>query len=137
MKNKSITNVIYEKSYSVGGFQLNTAISGGALTALASENEHLTENYIVVDPNAPTEITTMDVTPQYYQQQQPIDPFGPARFERRTYSTNIADGTFHEFGHVLYEGKAQDNVLRFNNLVRSILGLPGRRPDETHNRTIR
>jgi len=135
MSQTAITNVVFEYSFSVGGTQLNPSSFGGALTALASENVSLTENYIVVDPNAPSEISTMDITSHYYQ--QPIDPSGPARFQRQTYSTNITDRTFHELGHVLYEGETQDKVLNFNNLVRSILGMQRRRPDEHHNSTIR
>lgn len=66
--------------------------------------------------------------------------------------------TFHEFGHVIYQGKRQHKVLKFDNLVRSsqlkgynykdIRTLSGSRnytpiplsprvPDEIHNRPIK
>lgn len=107
---------------------------GGAATLLASEVEDYDQNFIVVDPNK-TIGETMEVTDVYYK--EPIDPQNGARFKKVTYQTNQTDLTFHEIGHVVYEGKGQDKVLDFNNIVRGILQLPKRQYDETHNRKVR
>ena len=107
---------------------------GGAATLLASENENYNQNFIVIDPNK-TIGETMEVTDAYYK--EPIDPQNGARFKKVTFQTNQTDLTFHEIGHVVYEGKGLHKVLDFNNIVRGILQLPKRQYDETHNYKVR
>jgi len=109
---------------------IKAELGGGAVTFLASENEGYNQNFIVIDPNI-TIGKTMEVTDAFYI--EPIDPKNGIRFKPVIFQTNIADLTFHEFGHVIYEGKTQDKVLDFNNIVRDLLNLPRRKYDETHN----
>ena len=139
MYSKTITNIQYGKDTQITDRYGNKSSSkaesgGGAATLLASENENYNQNFIVIDPNK-TIGETMEVTDAYYK--EPIDPQNGARFKKVTFQTNQTDLTFHEIGHVVYEGKRQHKVLDFNNIVRGILQLPKRQYDETHNYKIR
>ena len=139
MYSKTITNIQYGKDTQItdryGNKRTFKAESGGgAATFLASENENYNQNFIVIDPNK-TIGETMEVTDAYYK--EPIDPQNGARFKKVTFQTNQTDLTFHEIGHVVYEGKGQHKVLDFNNIVRGILQLPKRQYDETHNYKVR
>ncbi|MEZ7747757.1 RHS repeat domain-containing protein, partial [Prevotella jejuni] len=139
MYSKTITNIQYGKDTQItdryGNKRTFKAESGGgAATSLASENENYNQNFIVIDPNK-TIGETMEVTDAYYK--EPIDPQNGARFKKVTFQTNQTDMTFHEIGHVVYEGKGQHKVLDFNNIVRGILQLPKRQYDETHNYKVR
>ena len=120
MYSKTITNIQYGKDTQItdryGNKRTFKAESGGgAATFLASENENYNQNFIVIDPNK-TIGETMEVTDAYYK--EPIDPQNGARFKKVTFQTNQTDLTFHEIGHVVYEGKGQHKVLDFNNIVR-------------------
>ena len=139
MYSKTITNIQYGKDTQItdryGNKRTFKAESGGgAATFLASENEDYNQNFTVIDPNK-TIGETMEVTDAYYK--EPIDPQNGARFKKVTFQTNQTDLTFHEIGHVVYEGKGQHKVLDFNNIVRGILQLPKRQYDETHNYKVR
>ena len=139
MYSKTITNIQYGKDTQItdryGNKRTFKAESGGgAATLLASENKNYNQNFTVIDPNK-TIGETMEVTDAYYK--EPIDPQNGARFKKVTFQTNQTDLTFHEIGHVVYEGKRQHKVLDFNNIVRGILQLPKRQYDETHNYKIR
>lgn len=80
-------------------------------------------------------MSVMEVTSIYYN--KPIDPNGGARFKKTTIKSSLASSTFHEIGHVVHEGKTQDKVINFENYVKKHLGLPDRKKDETHNKTIK
>ena len=139
MYSKTITNIQYGKDTQITDRYGNKSSfkaesGGGAATSLASENENYNQNFIVIDPNK-TIGETMEVTDAYYK--EPIDPQNGARFKKVTFQTNQTDMTFHEIGHVVYEGKGQHKVLDFNNIVRGILQLPKRQYDETHNYKVR
>ena len=139
MYSKTITNIQYGKDTQITDRYGNKSSfkaesGGGAATLLASENENYNQNFIVIDPNK-TIGETMEVTDAYYK--EPIDPQNGARFKKVTFQTNQTDLTFHEIGHVVYEGKGQHKVLDFNNIVRGILQLPKRQYDETHNYKVR
>ena len=139
MYSKTITNIQYGKDTQITDRYGNKSSSkaesgGGAATLLASENENYNQNFIVIDPNK-TIGETMEVTDAYYK--EPIDPQNGARFKKVTFQTNQTDLTFHEIGHVVYEGKGLHKVLDFNNIVRGILQLPKRQYDETHNYKVR
>ena len=139
MYSKTITNIQYGKDTQItdryGNKRTFKAESGGgAATLLASENKNYNQNFTVIDPNK-TIGETMEVTDAYYK--EPIDPQNGARFKKVTFQTNQTDLTFHEIGHVVYEGKRQHKVLDFNNIVRGILQLPKRQYDETHNYKVR
>ena len=139
MYSKTITNIQYGKDTQITDRYGNKSTfkaesGGGAATSLASENENYNQNFIVIDPNK-TIGETMEVTDAYYK--EPIDPQNGARFKKVTFQTNQTDMTFHEIGHVVYEGKGQHKVLDFNNIVRGILQLPKRQYDETHNYKVR
>ncbi len=139
MYSKTITNIQYGKDTQITDRYGNKSTfkaesGGGAATFLASENENYNQNFIVIDPNK-TIGETMEVTDAYYK--EPIDPQNGARFKKVTFQTNQTDMTFHEIGHVVYEGKGQHKVLDFNNIVRGILQLPKRQYDETHNYKVR
>ena len=139
MYSKTITNIQYGKDTQITDRYGNKSTfkaesGGGAATLLASENENYNQNFTVIDPNK-TIGETMEVTDAYYK--EPIDPQNGARFKKVTFQTNQTDMTFHEIGHVVYEGKGQHKVLDFNNIVRGILQLPKRQYDETHNYKVR
>ena len=139
MYSKTITNIQYGKDTQITDRYGNKRTfkvesGGGAATLLASENKNYNQNFTVIDPNK-TIGETMEVTDAYYK--EPIDPQNGARFKKVTFQTNQTDLTFHEIGHVVYEGKRQHKVLDFNNIVRGILQLPKRQYDETHNYKIR
>lgn len=58
-------------------------------------------------------------------------------FRASSCKTNVTDRVFHEFGHVLYDGKIQSGVIDYNNHIRKILNLPNRKYDSYHNRLIK
>ncbi|MDR1764311.1 MAG: RHS repeat-associated core domain-containing protein [Dysgonamonadaceae bacterium] len=140
MNESTITNVVYGENTQItdnngNTSTINASVAGGAVTVLASENPTLSQNTILISPSMPAQMTVMEVTSAYYM--QPINPANGARFRETTVQTNFADVTFHELGHVIYQGQSQDKVIDFNNRVRKILNLPKRPYDETHNRTVR
>lgn len=159
MGEETTTNVIYEASTQItmndGTTQTVNASAGGeAVTVLASEN-NVSQNTILIGPNASTSFNVMAVTPAYYI--KPIDPANGARFQSTTVTGDVNSTTFHELGHVVYQGQSQDNVINYDNAARnarvqgynvtSIRALTNRRVyvpaslaprpyDETHNRTV-
>ena len=143
MEQNEVTNFIYESSYDLplksGETTPVSASSGiGAIYIFANKNENLEENYIIIDPNIPSEIPVNLLTDNFYVGEGVPTNISnaPTRFRKSTFKTNVADATFHELGHVIYNGKRQDKVIRFNNTARRILGLPKREQDETHNSRI-
>ena len=137
IKQSTTTNVVYEESYGVplnngGTINVNTTEFGGACAILAGETEGLDENYIVINPVQPKEIKVNLVTDSYYSH----DMTKP-RFKSSTVATNLADATYHEIGHVIYEGKSQDKVISYQNSARRSMGMPKREYDETHNCKVR
>ena len=113
MYSKTITNIQYGKDTQITDRYGNKSSfkaesGGGAATLLASENENYNQNFIVIDPNK-TIGETMEVTDAYYK--EPIDPQNGARFKKVTFQTNQTDLTFHEIGHVVYEGKGSIRFL--------------------------
>jgi len=140
MNESTITNVVYGESTQItdnngNTTTINASKGGGALTVLVGENPNLSQNTVLISPSIPSEITVMAVTPAYYL--SPIDPANGARFKETTVQTNVNDATFHEIGHVIYKGQTQNKVIDFNNTIRTILNLPKRPYDETHNRNVR
>jgi len=159
MGEETTTNVIYEASTQItmndGTTQtVNASDGGGAVTVLASEN-NVSQNTILIDPNMSTSYNVMAVTPAYYI--QPIDPANGARFQSTTVTGDVNNTTFHELGHVVYQGQSQDKVINYDNAARSarvqgynvtsVRTLTNRRVyvpaslaprpyDETHNRTV-
>jgi RHS repeat-associated protein len=159
MGEESTTNVIYEASTQItmndGTTQtINASAGGEAVTVLASEN-NVSQNTILIDPNASTSFNVMAVTQAYYL--KPIDPANGARFQSTAVTGDLNSTTFHELGHVVYQGQSQDNVIIYDNAARSarvqgynvtsIRNLANRRVyvpaslaprpyDETHNRTV-
>jgi len=122
MGEETNTNVIYGASTQItmndGTTQtVNASQGGGAFTVLASEN-NVSENTILVDPNANTSATVFAVTSAYYM--TPIDPANGARFQSTTITTNTNNLTFHEIGHVVYDGQSQNKVIDYDNLTRGI-----------------
>jgi hypothetical protein len=138
MNESTTTNVVYGESTQItdnngNTITLNASAGGGAFTALVSENSNLSQNTILIDPSI-SQFTVNKVTSVYYI--MPIDPANGDRFIPTTIQTNVNDATFHEFGHVIYQGQTQDKIIDFNNRVRKILNLPKRPYDETHNRNV-
>ena len=118
---ETTTNVIYEASTQIvmndGTTQIIYASQGGgALTVLTSEN-NVSENTILIDPNAPTSFSVNAVNDAYYK-------FGVAVPGFTTYSVKVSSSQqnlfWHELGHVIYQGKSQDKVLNFDNMTRSL-----------------
>ena len=56
-----------------------------------------------------------------------------------SYLTNTASGdvTFHEIGHVIYQGKSQNKVIDYHNKSRNRLLLTPRPYDEHHNKNVK
>ncbi len=139
MNETIITNVVYGETTEItlsDGSTSTVAASqgGGALAVLASENEGITQNTLLIDPSLHHKtLNVMEVTSAYYNSSIGNNP----RFKQSTFRTNIQDLFFHELGHVIYQGQSQDKVLNYNNIFRKIIGLPKRKPDETHNKTIK
>ena len=137
MNETTTTNIVFGESVQIINNNGNTKTlyasdGGGAFISLASENSNYSQNTILVNP-AISQTTVNLVTDAYYI--TPIDPANGARFKGvTTIQTNVTDATFHEIGHVIYQGQAQDKVLDYNNNIRKILGFPKRFPDEEHNR---
>ena len=131
---KGIKKIMDDETITNVSFNDKIDIKTGAVVALASENEGMDDNNIVINPNTKL-IIVYEVTDAYYI--VPIDPKNGARFKERTIETNPADMLFHEFGHVIYDGESQDKVLKYNNYVRKTLGLTPRKQDETHNKTVK
>ena len=91
------------------------------------------QNTILINPAISTTIPIEPVTNAYYI--IPLNPANGPRFKDvTTINTNATDATFHEIGHIIYQGQTTDNVLNYNNNIRKIIGLPNRPPDKSHNR---
>lgn len=129
MSQQKITEIQYGESITIGNTSFSTNNTGGALSILSNNN------ILLISPNAPNSVNVYEVTDAYYINE--IDPSNGDRFIPKTIETNITDRTFHEIGHAIYDGMPQDKVLKYNNYVRSLLGLRRRRPDEEHNLTRR
>ncbi|EGJ99559.1 hypothetical protein HMPREF9455_04055 [Dysgonomonas gadei ATCC BAA-286] len=141
MSEEMTTNVIYGKETEIsladGSTQtVQASQGGGALAVLASENPGVAQNTILIDPSMHHKTTTvMEVTSAYYK--TPISPANGPRFRQAPLYTTIQDLFYHELGHVIYQGQSQDKVLKYNNIFRRMFGHPVRKPDETHNKTIK
>ena len=135
-----VTNIVYGGNAQIMDIAENTITldaskGGGAVAVLASENSTLKQNTILINPSIKTQATVYAVTPAYYV--TPIIPDNGPRFIKETISQGVNDVTFHEIGHVIYQGKAQNNVINYHNRVRRILNLAPRPYDETHNRNVK
>ena len=135
-----VTNIVYGGNAQIMDIAENTITldaskGGGAIAVLASENSTLKQNAILINPSIKTQATVYAVTPAYYV--TPIIPDNGPRFIKETISQGVNDVTFHEIGHVIYQGKAQNNVINYHNRVRRILNLAPRPYDETHNRNVK
>lgn len=141
MSEEMTTNVIYGKETEIsladGSTQtVQASQGGGAFAVLASDNPGVAQNTILIDPSMHHKTTTvMEVTSAYYK--TPISPANGPRFRQAPLYTTIQDLFYHELGHVIYQGQSQDKVLKYNNIFRRMFGHPLRKPDETHNKTIK
>ncbi|WP_289035466.1 hypothetical protein [uncultured Flavobacterium sp.] len=144
MTSKDVTNIVYETTYTITdknskNITIDASKSGGESTILMKENSNVSQNYVIVDPNAPTSISVMEVTEQYYSSKGSFPkPGDPPNFKEAKVTTNTENATWHGIGHVIYAGQSQDKVIDFDNEVRkaSTPTLPARNPDETHNSTV-
>lgn len=114
---------------------VKAADGGGAVTLLARENPNLDQNTILIDPSIQSQATVLKVTPAYYL--SPVDPANGNRFESVTIKQGINDVTFHEIGHVIYQGKSQNKVIDYHNKSRNSLLLTPRPYDEHHNKNVK
>ena len=129
MNDKTVTNVVYESSTELttangSSITLNTAEWGGAMTFLASENKHtgIKSNTILIDPNMSSTLTVFAVNDNYYNSGGvAMEGYSTSRVN---VTTSVGNATWHELGHVRYEGKNQNKVLGFDNMVRSLNHLP-------------
>ncbi len=111
INSETVTDVVFEEEITVNGIEISVEGEGGAITILAGENEGLDKNIIAVDPNATNQLNI------------PIGlGFKDGSFQALTEKspTKISTNTMHEIGHVLYEGQDQTNVIKFDNLARSL-----------------
>lgn len=142
MSSKDVTNVIYEKNYSIvdnngNSIPIDASKSGGESTILKAENSNLSENYVIVDPNGAASVNVMEVTSNYYSSKGTMpSPNDPTNFKPATVQTNPENSTIHGLGHVVNAGKSQDKVLNYDNKARTQMNMPKRNPDETHNKTV-
>ena len=141
MNDKIVTNFIYAGEYASDIINISATDikkNGGAVTLLSSDSG-LKDNYIIVNPNAPTELSTDIVTSDYYRLdgKPKYAKEGDILFVLSKFITNTTDRTFHELGHVIYDGKPQSFVINYNNYLRKIIGLPIRKYDKEHNRIKR
>ncbi len=121
MGEETNTNVIYGSSTQItmndGTTEtVNASQGGGALTVLASEN-NVSENTILVDPNASTTFTVQAVNSAYYANG---GISVPGTTTAATVNSSMQNATLHELGHVIYSGKSQDKVLNFDNMTRGL-----------------
>jgi len=157
MGEKTITNVIYESSYTVkdkdgNSITVDPSKSGGEGSILAKENS-ITQNYIVIDPKAATNLTGVyEVNDGYYKHKRngtyPSSTDPPNFHINNGVTTSLGNLTLHGIGHAIHAGKRQDRVLDFDNATRAInkiknadgtftpSPLTPRKYDETHNRTV-
>jgi len=141
MAESTITEIHYTDTHTMtdnAGNKTSINLKGlrsDGVAILGSEN-NMDRNYIVISPT-PSPTINVDVVTDAYYSYDPLVPGGPARFQSATVPTNSTDLMFHELGHVVYQGRTQDRVLDFNNIVRTQIGLPKRPYDETHNRKVR
>jgi hypothetical protein len=145
MSSEMVTNIVYETSFEVTNkngdkLTIQPATAGGEATILASEN-NLAQNYIVIHPDKEFKGKAFEVLPAFYQ-----EGFNNgARFKEVEMTTSRENRTLHGIGHIIYDGKAQHNVIDFDNATRRINKtinpdgtftpnpLPKRKYDETHN----
>ena len=139
MESTEITEVIYEKEITIpegNGIFVDTESYGGEATVLRNE-AGTSKNYVVVDPNGPSQVDVMEVTSDYYinKGNSSFIP-GTINLILNKIETNMVLNTWHGLGHVIYSGKRQHNVIRYENFVRTIMGKSLRKADERHNKTV-
>ncbi|MFI3297810.1 MAG: hypothetical protein R3Y59_09345 [bacterium] len=145
MNETTITNIIYSKDTYImsndGSYYIyaDTYDSGGAGAVLASEWSDLSQNTILIDPNIQSEITIYKVNTAYYEYNgNPNEtPHGTELYAPQNIKITPTDVLFHELGHIIYQGKPQNKVIDYNNLVRRLIGLNKRPYDDTHNSLIK
>ena len=140
MDENTITNIVYDSQLTISdkngnNITVKAADGGGAVTLLARENPNLDQNTILIDPSIQSQATVLKVTPAYYL--SPVDPANGNRFESVTIKQGINDVTFHEIGHVIYQGKSQNKVIDYHNKSRNRLLLTPRPYDEHHNKNVK
>ena len=130
-----VLDIIGKKEITTVRFDNDFYDYGGGYTVFATYPNGVCYSEITINPKAPNTMKVLEVTDAYYI--KPIDPANGIRFIEKEISTNTTDKLFHEFGHVIYDGKPQSAVIYYNNIVRKILKLKKRKLDETHNDTKR
>jgi RHS repeat-associated protein len=145
MESKDVTNIIYEKVYTVmdkknNPITIDPSKSGGEATILKKENRKISQNYIVIDPNGKTAVDVFEVTDNYYKSKgtNPDPTSTEPNFKQVTVTVNPENLTWHAIGHVIYAGQSQEQVIDFENKTRQLSTpkLSDRKPDETHNKTV-
>jgi hypothetical protein len=118
MDDRTVSNVIYEAQIELAGNVISANSEGGALTILASENQAiLTENIILVKPDQdPTVDIATDVQVVYNAYGNPVS--GNTIY--KTVPNNRSVTTFHEIGHLVFDGENQSKVISYDNSVRRI-----------------
>jgi len=96
---------------------INASQGGGALAVLASEN-NVSENTILVDPNAATIFNVQAVNDFYYTSGGVVIP--GITTTATSVTSSMENATWHELGHIVFQGKTQDKVLNFDNMTRGI-----------------
>ncbi len=122
MGEATATNVIYEETHTVTlndgtNYTIDTKQHSGAAALTVFDSKGLSnENYVVVDPNASKTFTVNEMGPAYYNG----TPATTTNWWGRpvTVNTSTENSTWHEIGHVIHQGKTQDNVINFDNRAR-------------------
>jgi hypothetical protein len=140
MNETTTTNIIFGESTQItftdGSIHtLSAPIDRGGVAVLVSDGQ-VSENTILVNP-ATTQISIIPVTAEHFKPLHERTPGARVIEDPMTIQTNVTDLTFHEKGHVRFQGQPQHNVLNFNNRVRRIIGLPTIRAHTGHTKLDR
>ena len=127
------------------------ALEGGGLTLISLDKEgNVLGANVLVDPSKVTDIPLYEKGYAYLDDNnQPVIgasscPSGKKCWvshkavlnngKASTAQKSALATVMHEIAHILYEGKNQENVLKFENLIRNILGIDQRSSsDPEHN----
>ena len=129
MSDKTVTNVVYADSYE-GTREDGTRGQVDVLNDFGGGVYSPTDNLIVVSPNVGTVNVTLDEGIQVVN--------GVIRSPTQDVQQNTTSTLFHEIGerntkNIYYRGA----VVRYENYIRKVIGLPIRPMDTQHSNTVR
>ena len=136
MGEETTTNVVFEETYDITTkdgqtVTVDTKNHGGGVSVNTYES-NVSENYVIVDPNAPTSFTVDKLGPAFYDG----TPTTPENYYMKPVQvqSNSEITFYHEVGHIIYRATNQSKVIDYDNKARKAMGMSPRPYDNSHHK---